>query len=60
MLKRDPIDQRRADMVKTLRSEIRLKHSLAADNEINEVIPKAVKEFNKAVLRGELPEVNRG
>jgi len=55
-LRRDKVDQERANALKTIRTAIRLKHSLAADNEINEVLPKFESEFNKAVLKGDLPE----
>jgi predicted phage-related endonuclease len=42
-------------MLKTLRTAIRLKYSLLADDELNEMLPKAEAAFNAAVLKGELP-----
>jgi hypothetical protein len=41
-----------ADNLKTLRTEIRLKHSLAADAEIATVIPKARRICTQLVLSG--------
>ena len=43
-------------MLKTVRTAIRLKHSLAADRELNEALPRAEKAFNEAVMKGELPD----
>lgn len=48
------IELARAQMLKTLRTAIRLKHSLAADEELNRVLPKAEAAFDKAVRTGEL------
>ena len=53
---RDKVDQARADLLKTIRAAVRLRHSIAADNELNEVLPLAQKRFDDAVLRGRLPE----
>ena len=53
---RDKVDQARADLLKTIRAGVRLRHSIAADNELNEVLPLAQKRFDDAVLRGRLPE----
>jgi hypothetical protein len=54
-LRRDRVDQERANALKTIRTAVRLKHSLAADTELNEVLPKFEEEFNKAILEGDLP-----
>jgi hypothetical protein len=35
---------------------VRLKYSLQADEELNDVLPAAEAAFNKAVLRGVLPD----
>jgi len=56
MPRRDKVDQARAEMLKTVRTAIRLKHSLAADRELNEALPRAEKAFNEAVMKGELPD----
>ena len=43
-------------MLKTLRAAVRLKHSIAADNELNTLLPDAEAAFDAAVQRGELPD----
>lgn len=53
---KDRVDQARANTLKVIRTAIRLKHSIAADEELNEVLPRAEAKFNASVLRGELPE----
>lgn len=50
------IEQARADMVKRFRNAIRFEHSIAADHELNGLLPEAEKLFNAAVQRGELPD----
>jgi hypothetical protein len=50
------IDLERRLMLKTLRTLIRHKHSLEADRELYEVLPRVQAEFDKRVLRGELPD----
>lgn len=52
---RDKVDQARANMLKTIRAAVRLKHSIAADEELNEVLPRAEARFNAAVMAGRLP-----
>lgn len=54
---KDDIALRRAALLKAARSAIRLKHSLAADAELNEALPELERRFNAAVQRGQLPEV---
>jgi hypothetical protein len=39
---------------------VRLKHSLAADEEINAVMPDTLEEFDEALARGELRELKAG
>lgn len=51
---RDDVDQARAEALKTIRALIRLKHSIAADRELNELLPRAEAKFNAAVQRGQL------
>jgi hypothetical protein len=43
-------------MLKVIRVAVRLRHSIAADEELNELLPKAEAKFNAAVMRGQLPE----
>lgn len=54
-MKKTEIEQAWANRVKVIRTAIRLKHALAADNELNEVIDVELKKFTKAVQRGVLP-----
>ena len=49
---KDNVEVDLAAVVKTARTHIRLKHSLAADREINEVLPEIEKDFYSAVQRG--------
>ena len=56
MIQRDKVDQARANMLKTIRTAVRLKHALAADDELNDVLPAAEIEFNRSVQLGELPD----
>ena len=57
MQHKDDIELRRAALLKAARSAIRLKHSLAADAELNEVLPELESRFMQYVQRGEVPEV---
>jgi hypothetical protein len=49
------LQQAQADTLKILRNEIRLKYSLAADNELSVVIPAAQKMCTSLILRGQMP-----
>lgn len=51
------IELQKALMIKVLRSQIRLKHTLEAERELNQVLPEAERQFDVAVQRGELPAV---
>ncbi len=51
------IELARAFIAKVTRAEVRLKHSLAADAELNEVLPSRLMEFDKAVQAGYVPAV---
>lgn len=50
------VQQAWADRAKVIRTAIRLKHSLAADREINERLDQEKKKFDKEVLQGRLPK----
>ena len=50
----------RAKVTKAARTLIRLKHSLAADEEINAVLPDKLEEFDEALARNELKELKAG
>lgn len=49
------VDQARADALKTIRAIVRLRHSLEADRELNDVLPRAEAHFDALVQRGKLP-----
>ena len=49
-----PIEQQLANRIKVLRTAIRLKHSIAADEELNVAIDAERKKFLKAVHQGKL------
>lgn len=55
-VRKDQVEQARANLIKVMRSAIRLRHSIAADEELNLKLPAAEKVFNAQVLRGELPD----
>ena len=46
------------EITKATRARIHLKHSLAADQEINSVLPDTLDEFEAALARGDLEELN--
>jgi hypothetical protein len=54
MKKKTPAELRRAQIIKTARTLVRLKHSLAADEEINEVLPDTLEAFDNALNSGKL------
>ena len=54
MIKKSEIEMERARTIKITRALVRLKHSLAADEEINELLPDRLIEFDKAVQSGQL------
>lgn len=56
MKQKSEIQQALADKLKSVRSAVRLKHSIAADNELNIELPKAETDFYKVVNKGELPD----
>lgn len=55
MNKKTPIEQERANYIKMRRTLIRLKHSINADNEINDSIPDELVLFDRNVQAGDLP-----
>jgi|GEM_PF-3446357 len=56
---KDDIAMRKAALLKAARSMVRLRHSLAADAELNEVLPQVENAFNKSVQDGQLPQVSQ-
>lgn len=57
MSPKDDIELRKRALFKAARSAVRLRHSLNADAELNELLPALEREFDKQVSRGTLPEV---
>jgi len=55
--KKTQAELKKAQLTKAARTIIRLKHSLAADEEINAVLPDTLEEFDDALARGELKEL---
>lgn len=49
---KDNIDLNRAHLLKMARATIRLTHSIAADAELNTVLPRAEAAYNEAIMRG--------
>lgn len=60
MKKYTPEEMERRRITKAARTLIRLKHSLAADEELNDVLPDTLAEFDAALARGELKQLTAG
>lgn len=54
LFKKSEAELERSAIVKATRTLIRLKHSLAADREINDVLPERIEQFDIALQSGEL------
>lgn len=50
------IEMLERNLVKAIRSQVRLKHSLAADRELNLILPAVKLEFEKAIKEGRAAE----
>lgn len=57
MHKKTPAEMEKAKIAKTVRTVVRLKHSLAADEEINDILPDTLEEFDGALAKGELTQL---
>lgn len=57
MSPKDDIELRKRALFKAARSAVRLRHSLEADAELNDLLPVLERQFDMAVSRGTLPEV---
>ena len=57
MRKKTPVEMEEYKIIKATRTLIRLKHSLNADEELNEVLPKTLDEFTKSLQSGELKQL---
>ena len=53
---KDAVEVELAALVKTARTGIRLEHSLAADREINQVVPELEAEYYAEIQRGRKPK----
>jgi hypothetical protein len=60
MIPKSDIEMERAKIIKVSRTLIRLKHSLAADKELNDILPGQLDEFDIALQHGELKSVHAG
>lgn len=54
------LELEKAAMLKAVRTAVRLKHALAADRELNEVLPKIENAINLAIASGEPFELTVG
>lgn len=58
--RKTPAEMQRHKVTKATRALVRLKHSLAADEELNSVLPDTLEAFDEALARGELKQVVAG
>ena len=49
------VQKAKLNYIKTIRTAIRLEHSLRADDELRDVLPGYLIAFDKAVMQGKLP-----
>lgn len=54
MIKKTPVEMERARTIKVTRTVIRLKYSCMADDEINELLPARLAQFDKDIHAGDL------
>lgn len=55
MSQKTEIEMARLAIAKVTRAEIRLKHSIMADQELNEVLSRRLADFDIALQAGEIP-----
>jgi hypothetical protein len=55
---RTEIEQERFKLLKTARAFVNLKHSLAAADELNHILPELQRQFDVSVQNGELPDAS--
>lgn len=58
MKRKDRVEMERAKIAKAVRNAVRLKHSLLADEEINERLPAVLEQFDRAIVAGKPFELN--
>lgn len=54
MYRKSDIEMERAKIIKLSRTLVRLKHSWQADEELNDVLPATLEEFDAALNSGQL------
>jgi len=54
MSKKTDVEMERMALAKIARTALRLKHSLAADREINDTLPDTLNEFDARTILGDL------
>lgn len=54
MNKKSPVEMERAKVIEVTRAVLRLKHRLAYLDDVNEILPDRLEEFDKGIQRGEL------
>lgn len=59
MKRKTPAEMQRQNITKTTRALVRLKHSLAADAELNSLLPDTLEAFDEALARGELKSADQ-
>lgn len=57
MQRKTDAEMARQATAKAVRTLVRLKHSLKADQEINDALPDTLSEFDEALSKGELKNV---
>lgn len=57
MASKTDIELAREAIKKVTRTEVRLKHSLAADRELNEILPQRLMDFDVQLQAGVIPEL---
>ena len=60
MYKKSEPEMQKARILKTVRTVVRLKHSLAADEEINDILPDKLIDFDVALQNGQLKQLRVG
>lgn len=60
MYKKTEPEMEKARIIKTVRTIVRLKHSLAADEEINNILPEKLSDFDIALQSGQLKQLSIG
>lgn len=57
MRRKSDIEMKRKAIEKIVRTNIRLKHSLKADIELNESLSNMLEAFDDGVLKGQMPKI---